>query len=367
MPQDTSQRGTTTSSWSTGYVLVGAWLDAVNSRCAQAVPVAGQLLRTALEQDDLSMAAKAEHVMALAHLNVGEWRRAQPHIDAMLEHLSRCPEPAFAAHAWVLRGACLAELDHPDAVLEALMHAELIAESATEPSDQLALAFSDMAIILGEMAQYEHAERMLTRAVDTAVAAGAPVAVHLFKRGRNLARWAMRLEHQGRGEQAAERYGETVEALQGARDADPDPRFPLESWVMTSVATLCRARSALITGERWRPPKSEAASPRWLVKSSHSYEDAQWRVHAAASVALVTDEPRHALALLDGLREDDYAVRGPRLGDRWHLYTLAYERAGDHAAALRAHRQLHAWYDEAAYRCRRERADAARARVESAR
>jgi len=350
--------------WSPGDELGGAWLDAVNSWTDRAVPVAERLLEAALERGDTATAVRARHVLALAFLNCGRWKLAEPHIDGMLDQLGRQPDPPLAAHAWAMRAACHAEREQADSAFEALVRAELVAEAATEPSDQLALAFGDMAAVLSEMALYEQAERMLTRAVDTAIAAGAPIAPYLFKRGRNLARWAMRLEHLGRADHAIERYRESVSALHVARDAEPDPRFSLESWVMTSVTTLCQGRAALLGAEGWRPHKAEMASSRWMVKSSHSHEDAQWRVHAAASVALVIGEPRHALALLDGLAEHDYAVLGPRLADRWHLFVLAHERVGDDAAALQAHRSMHAWYDEDSYRNRQSRIDAARLSVQ---
>lgn len=362
MPES-GQPAVTARLWSPGDELGGAWLDAINSRTDRAVPVAQRVLQAAGDRGDAGLAVRAQHVLALAFLAAGQWRLAEPHIDGMLDQIAGQPDPAFAAHGWVMRAGCHAEREQPDFALEALVRAEMAAEASTEPSDELALAFGDMAVILSEMSLYEYAERMLKRAVETATAAGAPIAMYLFKQGRNLARWAMRLEHMGRAPQAVERYREAVSALQVARDAEPDPRFSLESWMMTSVATLCRGRATLLSGEHWRPPKTEMASSRWMIKSSHSPEDAQWRVHGAASVALVTGEPRHALALLDGLREQDYAVLGPRLADRWHLYVLAHERVGDAAAALRAHRRMHAWYDEDSYRSRRERAEAARDRV----
>lgn len=361
---DASREAPPARLWSPGDELGGAWLDAINSRTDRAVPVAERLLRAARDGDDPGAAVRAQHVLALAYLGGGRWRLAEPYVDGMLEQLRRAPDPAFEAHAWVMRAACDAEREQPDSACEALVRAELAAEAAVEPSDQLALAFGDMAVVLGEMTLYEYAERTLSRAVDTATAAGAPIAAYLFKQGRNLARWAMRLEHQGRLEQAVERYRESVAALQVAREAEPDPRFSLESWIMTSVTTLCRARAALLSGEGWRSAKAEMASSRWMVKSSHSFEDAQWRVHAAASVALGTGEPRHALAFLDGLREHDYAVLGPRLADRWHLFVLAYERVGDDASALRAHRRMHAWYEEDSYRNRLSRLDAARVCVQ---
>ncbi len=363
MPELGRQTSSARPIWAADDQLGGAWLDAVNSRTDRAVPAAEQVLRHALANGDPGTVVRAQHVLALALINGGRWRLAERYIDDMLDQLSRAPHPAFTAQAWVMRAACHAERQQPDQAFEALVHAELVAEAAAEPSDQLALAFGDLAVILSEMTLYEHAERMLTRAVDTATAAGAPVAMYLFKQGRNLARWAMRLEHLGRAEQAVERYRESADALQIARDAEPDPRFSLESWVMTSVTTLCRARAALLGGEQWRPVRAQMASSRWMIKSSHSFEDAQWRVHSAASVALVTGEPRHALALLDGLLERDYAVLGPRLADRWHLVALAYEQVGDCANALIAHRKMHAWYDEDSFRNRQSRMEAARLSV----
>ena len=361
---DVDQHATTARLWSPGDELGGAWLDAINSRIDRAVPVAERLLESAIERDDATMAVRAKHVLALAFLGGGRWRLAEPYIDGILDQLDSDTDPAFAAHAWVMRAACHAEREQPDSAFESLVRAEMAAESVAEPSDQLALAFGDMAVILSEMALYEYAERMLTRAVAAAIAAGAPIAMYLFKQGRNLARWAMRLEHLGSIELAIDRYRAAVTALQVARDAEPDPRFSLENWMMTSVATLCRGRASLLSGERWRPPKAEMASYRWMIKSSHSPEDAQWRVHAAASVALVTGEPRHALALLDGLNERDYAVLGPRLPERWHLYVLAYERVSDAESALRAHRKMHTWYDEDSYRNRRSRVEVARSVVQ---
>jgi diguanylate cyclase (GGDEF)-like protein len=348
-------------SWSACANLERAWYDAVNCRLADAVPVAERLLGEAIDRGDYDTAAKAEQVLTLAYLNDDQWEAAEPHISRMFEHLSRSPFPALAANGWVFRAACLIERGQSDFALESLVQAELTADEAEASSDPLALAYSDCALVYSELGLYEQAERVVTKAVEAATSVGAPLALHLSRRGRNLALWGIRLEHLGRLDEAATRFAEAAAAVQVAQTAPPEPRFQTEPSIMVSIGTLCRSRAAALGATEWDP----ADTPRDEV--SDSYECVQWRVHALACVALARAEPDTALDLLDGLHEKDYAVLSPPLTDRWHLYVLAHERRGDHAAALEAHRKLHSLYGEKAYFGRQERAHAARVRLEHAR
>ncbi|MEN3359601.1 MAG: hypothetical protein V7637_3583 [Mycobacteriales bacterium] len=295
-------------------------------------------------------------LLAQAHANAQDYPAAQDTIDA-LQPLVPATRRSLQARfqsiaAWVAQA-----LRDEEKAIELGVRAATLADGCP-PDDDLLAALGNCAIVFAQMQLFPLAVETGERAVASFAAAGLPVARVQFQLGYLHLCWAIRLEHLGLVEESRVKWVEAVRRLdQALADGELSSLFRAWSaaWRSTCVARMGRIEEARRDLEQARRTPVRPRNP--------SVERAI--VHAAATLLVAEGKFGEA-------QDQLLALWGPSVeaGARvwtedvaWLLGRVALS-VGNHAEALRWHREMHERYGRAQYDAWISRATAARLRVE---
>jgi diguanylate cyclase (GGDEF)-like protein len=245
-----------------------------------------------------------------------------------------------------------------DAAVSNIVLALASVESVSEPCRDLALVLRNCGMKLATEQLFPLAVETTQRGAAVAAAAGLTPGVWVQAVGYATLTWAMRLEHLGLDDEAAQRWHETADQLAEAA-ADPDLGL-LAAAVVRANRALALARLGDAVGARRSLEESRGIAARPVTPGLR-----RRRLHAECAV--LAAERRHADArhlLTAYWQEADRLPMPPFSEDGAFLLARVAEAEGRAADALRWYREVHERYGRAQYEVWVSRAAAARLRVD---
>ena len=231
-------------------------------------------------------------------------------------------------------------------------------ESVSEPSRDLALVLRNCGMKLAMEQLFPLAVETTQRAVAVAAACGLSPGEWRQAVGYAMLTWAMRLEHLGQDDEAADRWRAADEQLSGAL-ADPGVGLLPRAMIGANRA-LVRARLGDPAGARRCLEESRDTPARPVTSLLR-----RRRLHAECVVLVAEGRRADARHLLTAYWQEAAGQRTPPFAeDGAFLLARVAEADGRTADALRWHREVHERYGRAQYAVWMSRAAAARLRVE---
>ncbi len=340
-------------------------------RLAKPLATAGELAREGRADELKKLAAGLESdgiqvpldekvllgtLLAQAYANATDFPAAQDTLDA-LQPLVPAARRALQARfqsvaAWAAQG-----LRDEERAIELGVRAATLADDCP-PDEDLLAALGNCALVFAQMQLFPLAVETGERALSSFTAAGIPVARLQFQLGYLHLCWAIRLEHLGLVEESRAKWVEAVRRLDHAL-ADGRLSSLFRAWAAAWRST-CGSRMGRIEEAR-RDLEQARRTP--VRPRNPSVERAI--VHAAATLLVAegkfTDAQDQLLALWGPSVEAGARVWTEDVA--WLLGRVALS-VGNHAEALRWHREMHERYGRAQYDAWMSRATAARLRVE---
>jgi len=295
--------------------------------------------------------------LAVALVNCEEFAAARAELERVRPLLTSVS--ALGAAMFHTAVGCSLDVDESgEDAIGAIVLALASVESVSEAGRDLALVLRNCGMKLAMEQLFPLAVETAQRGVAVAAAAGLAPGIWLQAVGYASLTWAMRLEHLGRDDEAADRWRAAAEQL-GEALADPELGTLCGAMVRANRA-LALARLGDAAGARRCLEESRATPARPVTVVLR-----RRRMHAECAVLAAEGRYADARHLLTAYWQEATTVHTPPFTeDGAFLLARVAEAEGRTADALRRYREVHERYGRAQYEVWVSRATAARLRVE---